>query len=382
MTKKLISILLIAAMLFSLASCGAQTITKDKYVLKIKGNGTKKMTIAVEDSIPEYTQRDMVLVDGLGGLFNVDQKEKGHTITYTFTGNNTDPEASGSQPAVVKYYNGEETVGTVTFQIAVDGENKVYMSNVFFNQESKYKPAQEGDEYEISEYESGTRTVRLENGKGEWKIGTYDDIVSVLDPETSEGYTEITMMAQKEGEGFIQLINRKEESQLHITLSVTGSEEEGFILNLTDTEKKPFTPAEDTELIEKNKAAKASAAEVLGEYYLPDWAYVGEISSYNEKSGKPDKSDTVDVTIEGNDVLYDYVVSKGVKYEAKIKEFAELEIESEQDMTVAGNAVHYMFFKNGFAAAVWQSGESVCTLTVVRPNTDAECQKAVKDFFG
>lgn len=380
--KKVLSVLLIIAMVLSLTSCGTQTITRDAFKLKIKGAGSKKLTMTIEDRLEEYTERNFSAPENEELKLNVSEKVKGHSVTYTITAT-----GSGSVSAYTEYLNGDMNVGDISFQINVDEKGKIGCENVFFGSGSKYQPKESEDqEYEISDFEGETKTIKLANGIGEWKVGTCDKIVEVIDTEKTEEYTAFTITAKKAGEGIIQLTNRKEAKQIYFNLKVEQLEDGNFLLSILSAEKSEFTSADDKELIEKKEEAKEEAKEVIEEYYIPDWAYIADLIKYNSKgktTGKTDlKPDTVDATIESVDALYDYVVSKGVNYDEKIKEYHEFKVESEQDMKIGEYTIHYMFVNEGFGVAIWKAGDYVSVLTVMQPNTDAECQKAVRNFFG
>ena len=378
--KKILSIFLILAMLLSLASCGTQRVTKEAFTLKIKGSGSKKLVVTVEDRLQSYTERVFNSSETDFLKLNASEKSKDHTAVYRITA-----EGSGTTSANIAYMNDDEVLASIVLTISVDEKGKIGCSNIAFGSGNKYQPKKdENQEYEISDFEGETKTIRLANGNGAWKVGTCDNIVEVLEINETEEYTEVTITAKTVGEGIIQLTNRKEATQYYFTLKVEKTEDGNFLLSVLDAEKSEFTPADDKELIEKREQAKQEAEEVVEEYYIPDWAFIADLIKYNSKNknaGSKVNPDTIDATIESSDALYDYVVSKNYDYDAKIAEYHEFSVASEQDIKIGDYSVHYMFVNDGFGVAVWKYNDYVSVLTVMSPNTDSECQQAVRTFF-
>lgn len=391
--KKLISVLLIISMLLSFTSCGTQTIVNGSLTLKIKGNESKKLKMSLSDRLDAYSERNFVVSENEDMKISVSEKTKNKTVTYTVKGS-----GAGSISAYIEYVNEGSVVGLVSFLLTVNAKGKVVCSNFSFGTNEKYSSQTSSDqEYQISEFEGETRSIRLPNGNGTWVVGTCDNIVSVVGTETSDQYTEVTMTAEKEGEGCIQIYNRKEGIQYYFDLKVTMQENGRYLLDVTGAQKIEFNHQDDKELIEKQEEAKEEIKEIIDEkdieniddiIIIPDWAYVASLFKYNNKRDVEKKTvndgtpDTVDATIESSNALYDYNVSKDIDFNEKLNEFRGLDVGiKEETLKINDYEITYIFVETGFAVAIWKYGNYVSVLTVMEPNTEAECKQAVLDFF-
>jgi len=381
--KKVLSILLVVSMLLSFAGCGTQTVTKGDLTLKIKGNGSKKLKLTVSDRIEAYTERNVVVQEMDEFKIDISEKTKDKTVTYTVKSK----EGAGSISGYIEYVNDGTNVGLISFLLTVDEKGKVSCSNLAIGNDEKYQAKANDDGYEISDFEGETKSIRIKNGNGTWAVGTCDKLVEVVDTVVTEEYTEVTITAKSEGEGSIQIFNRKDQVQFYFDLKVTTQESGTFLLSILGAQKSEFSSADDKELIEKREEAKENAKEVIEDIYIPDWAYVASLFKYNNKNVKNNTTggtpDSVDATLESTDALYDYVVSKDINFNEKVKEFSQLGVGiKEETLKLNDYEITYIYVETGFSVAIWKFGDYVSVLTVMEPNTEVECKQAVLDFFG
>jgi len=398
--KRIISIVLIFAILLGLCACGAQSFSGDKLTADFKGSGHKKLTVVFraqglelysrEVVSPEYGDEEPVYSANL-------TKVNANDVTYKIVG-----KREGKASLTVRFTNDAGSTMACKMDINVDSKKKVTFTNLIFDDEMPY--AELDERTQISYSEGYTKLLQLDGSAGPWKVGTFDEniIDAYLTDVTEDNQYIFLVTAIAEGDSDLVLLSKETKEKVTFKFNVTAvpdeDGEEGdtrLILTLLDFEFGEYTTADDPDYQERKKQAE----EILKEYFEKDGAYIPDIGilediTYYDKDGNPavdengeiieENCETADMTltIDGNKL--DYLVSKTTTFKAECDDVEVLDAtEVLKDFEIKGSTVRYYFTTYGFGVGIWASGSYVSRLVFMsEEQTDESNRRILYKFLG
>lgn len=397
--KRIISVVLVLAMLLGLCSCGAQSFAGDKLSADFKGAGSKKLTIVFHSEGLEIYSREAIvptLEDGTA-LYTANlAKVKGNDVTYKLVGKN-----EGSATFSVIFTNPAGSTLDCTMTINVDSKKKISFSNLVFDDAPRYTDLDE--KTKISYAEGFSKRIQLDGINGPWKVGRYDEniIDAVLDDVTDDYQYIFLVTAMGEGDSDLVLLCKETNEKVTFKFNVTKVPDEKetsgyrFILTLLDFEFGVYSKEDDPDYQNNRKSTLDTLNDLLGEdgAYIPGIGILDDSAYYN-KDGKPlyDEdgnlieenvdSAEMDLRIDGNKL--DYMVSKSTTFQAECDDIESLDAtEIKVDLPIKGDTVRYYFTTYGFGVAIWSQGKYVSRLVFMsEEQTDASNRKILYKFLG
>lgn len=376
--KKIISVLLAAAMLFSFTACGkAQSFLGKNISVSVKKSGTKNMTISCKDTYEEdvtltYTfsggaDKNAESEDTASDIYSVAlSKDEAHAHEYKMSG-----VSAGTGSILIIYSNAEEKVlGTVLARVQVDGKLKVYCVDVTISNGNDYLKLQQQNEddpvIEITDGDSGIKYVKFSNRDGFWRYEEdYDSgVVTVEGPNWDEDLTFDVFGIGAVGEGECAVYFVCEKALLQVMMRFKAEknpEDEGaYILTLVDYATGPWEKKTSRDDKEELEDAKEEIEEIID---LPDEVVIEEIDFYSADG--TNNGDTADMTFVYKGITMDYICSKSLKYKDLYDSVMETDPIETLVMSGGGIVCEYNYFEIGYGAALWRENDVATRLTFV-----------------
>ena len=395
--KKVISIVLILAMVLGLTACGAQSFAGDKLSADFKGSGHKKLTIVFHAEGLETYSREVVVPDGEDGapIYTANlTKVSGNDVTYKLVGQN-----EGTANFSIVFTNAAGSTLACNMNINVDSKKHVTFTDLGFSDEPLYTELDE--KTQISYAEGFSKLLQLDGTLGPWKIGSYDEeILDVsIEDETEDLQYIFLVTAIAEGDSQVVFINKDAGEKVTFNFSVTSyldeSQASGYslVLTLIDYEFGEYSREDDPEYQNYRKSTLETLEDIFGDdVYIPDIGTLEDVNYYNE-SGKSvvddngniiaENCDSIDMGLTIDGAKLDYYVSKSTTFKSQCDDIESLgPVPVTLDLPIKSDTVRYYFTEFGFGVAIWTQGDYVSRLTFMRDQTDEGDRKILYKFLG
>ena len=374
--KKVISVLLILAMMLGCTSCAVKT-SGSKISVKVTSNGSKTVGLRIDGEIGGYRKEvEMPEITGGASLVKAELKsDKPKAASYKITG--YEP---GSVSVCINIYDESELYAQCQFVALVDEEMKVHLSSIILSDTPEYSVEQ--DEFKVVDSLEGDNRIFMKNDGGEWKCGDYDnEMLSIDEPYiTADDFSVFTLHAKNTGDTKIQLVNPETARQILLSYTITSSvdgENTYYHYKMTDYFLDDYDKGESPAAIEHRAAMEKEISKFAGTV-IPPVARVKSYSIYNKKTNKtyedikaskdydptlaelPPEMDTISMDLDVENQHTDYEISRATTFAKECKAVEDLKATAlQEDVTVKDVTARYYHTTFGFGVAIWQIDDCV-----------------------
>lgn len=381
--KKVISVLLILAMMLGCVSCAVK-ISGSKISVKVSNNGSKTVGLRIDGEIGGYRKEvEMPEVTGGASLVKAELKsDKPKAASYKITG--YEP---GSVSVRINIYDEAGLYAQCQFAALVDEEMKVHLSDMIISDTPEYTVEQE--EFKVIDSLDGDDRIFMKNDSGEWKCGEYDaEMLSIDEPYIThvdeDDFSVFTLHAKNTGDTKIQLVNPETSRQILLSYTITSSvdgENTYYHYKMTDYFLDDYDSGNSPAAIEK-RAAMEKEISKFGGTVIPPVARVKSYSIYNKQTKKqydpsfaelPADMDTLSMDLDIENQHADYEISRATTFAKACKAVEDLNATAlQQDITVKDVTARYYHTTYGFGEAIWEIDGAVYKMVFMGDNQTSE----------
>lgn len=421
-TLKIISLILVAAMLLGLCGCGSVKLHADKMDLRLRGNGGKSLKLTVWGEFPSDLEQDIrISADKTGEKYIQVEvlKETQSKIVYRISGLKT-----GSSSLIISYTSGGKDYALINMPVGVSSDKKVSCGSITFDANEEYKKiddkpsSQEGENIQIdgdiSASSGSIKIIKLNAGNGSWKAEEWNgDVIDFADNGYEDGQCNFVVTAKAVGVGDLVLANRSENKKLTLSFAVTEfADSEELELTLTDSKVEDLSSSASSG--EKKDEHSGNFSNVFESAYFPADAEMKSFVLYSMSdkdvyadeeqirmlntviAGGGDSAETareqlealyagmdsadMELSLNGHDLYY--MVTRARSTDALKAELLEgVEFSSEGTYSAGGRSIGWGVTADGFGAALWTDGDSSCMLTLMEETNESALKSVLDAFF-